>query len=133
MSASPTPEMDYETRRSQLDQIINEMFAFNEELRKRREEELRRFNAESLESAKRLAECRKLSEETLRSCMETYKFAHEVQKSKSESQKLLSESKKLNREATKISREIFWYPVGIALGMLSAVAAATAAIIKILT
>ena len=63
---------------------------------------------------------------------EIAKLMAETSKLNSETSKLNSESQKLNREALKISRETFWYPLAIGGGLVGAVAAVTATIIKIL-
>ncbi|PRD13680.1 hypothetical protein CQW29_20745 [Pantoea coffeiphila] len=64
---------------------------------------------------------------------ETSKLNSETGKLNSETQKLNSEAQKLNREALKLSRETFWYPVAIGGGLVGAVAAITATMLKILS
>ncbi len=46
--------------------------------------------------------------------------------------KLMAEQRKLNAEAGKMTCEIFWYPVGVATGLIVTVATITAVLIKLL-
>jgi hypothetical protein len=45
--------------------------------------------------------------------------------------KLMAEQRKLNAEADKMTCEIFWYPVGVATGLIVTVATITAVLIKL--
>ncbi|WP_252515201.1 hypothetical protein [Candidatus Pantoea bituminis] len=44
--------------------------------------------------------------------------------------RLMAETQRLNAEANKFNRETLWYPLAVASGLLGAVAAVTAIIIK---
>lgn len=50
----------------------------------------------------------------------------DLEKTHSEIVKLLAETRKLNAEAGKMTRETFWYPVAVATGLITAVAAIVA-------
>lgn len=64
---------------------------------------------------------------------EILKLIAESQKLTAEQQKLNAEQIKLQHEALKISREAFWNPIAIASGLIGAVVAATATVLKFLT
>ncbi|OCT25972.1 hypothetical protein A6E19_12230 [Pseudomonas putida] len=55
----------------------------------------------------------------------------EVEKIYVEITKLMAETRKLNADSEKLTREVFWYPVAIATGLVTAVAGITALIIKL--
>lgn len=55
----------------------------------------------------------------------------EAEKIHVEIAKLMAETRKLNVDSGKLTREIFWYPVAIATGLVTAVAGITTLIIKI--
>nr|WP_234465075.1 hypothetical protein [Pseudomonas sp. S44] len=54
----------------------------------------------------------------------------EAEKIHVEIAKLMAETRELNAEAGKLTRETFWYPIGIATGLVTAVAGITALTIK---
>jgi len=63
--------------------------------------------------------------------------ATELEKIHSEIGKLIAETSKLNAENRKrdaenrtLSREVFWYPIAISTGLVSAVAGVTALLLK---
>lgn len=56
----------------------------------------------------------------------------ELKKVRVEIVKLMAEQRKLNAEAGKMTCEIFWYPVGVATGLIVTVATITAVLIKLL-
>lgn len=64
---------------------------------------------------------------------EILKLIAEAQKLNAEQQKLNAEQIKLHHEAIKISRDAFWSPIAIASGLIGAVVAATATVLKLLT
>ncbi|WP_443218040.1 hypothetical protein [Pseudomonas sp. SHLB1] len=55
----------------------------------------------------------------------------ELEKIHSEIAKLMAETSKLNAETNKLRVDIFWYPVAVATGLVSAVAGVTAIVIKL--
>ncbi|HWZ48892.1 MAG TPA: hypothetical protein VNX00_11830 [Herbaspirillum sp.] len=56
----------------------------------------------------------------------------ELEKIHAEISKLIAEAGKLNAENCEGMREVFWYPVAISIGFVSAVAGITAILIKLL-
>ena len=56
--------------------------------------------------------------------------ATELEKIHSEISKLIAETSKLNAETGKLSREIFWYPLAISAGLVSAVAGVTTLLLR---
>lgn len=63
---------------------------------------------------------------------EISKLMAETSKLNAETGKLNAENSKLHAESRKFAREVFWYPVAIAIGFVSAVAGITAILIKLL-
>lgn len=72
--------------------------------------------------------------------VEIAKLMAETSKINEESRKLAAESARINNaevakliaETKKLNREVFWYPMAIASGLVGAVAAVTALIVKAL-
>lgn len=66
-----------------------------------------------------LADIRKKDAESeqIRTNTESIQTKHEA-----EIAKLMAETAKLNAETVKISKQTFWYPLGIAIGLVSAIA-----------
>lgn len=62
---------------------------------------------------------------------EAEKIRVDLAKIRLEVDKLMAETRTLNTEAGKLTREIFWYPVGIAMGIVTTVSTATFLIIKL--
>ncbi len=55
----------------------------------------------------------------------------EAEKIHVEIAKLMTETRKLNADSGKLTHEVFWYPVAIATGLVTAVAGTTALTIKV--
>jgi len=58
------------------------------------------------------------------------KLIAETAKLNAETGKLNAENSKLNAENRKLSREVFWYPIAISTGLVSAVAGVTTLLLK---
>lgn len=56
---------------------------------------------------------------------------YDISKVQAEIVKLQMEAIKLQAEAGKLTKEAFWYPVGIATGLVAAVSGATVLILKV--
>jgi regulator of replication initiation timing len=63
---------------------------------------------------------------------EISKLMAETGKLNAETGKLNAENRKLNAENRKLTREVFWYPLAVSTGLVSAVAGITAILIKLL-
>lgn len=55
----------------------------------------------------------------------------ELEKIHSEIAKLMAETSKLNAETSKLRTDVFWYPIAVATGLVSAVAGVTAIVVKL--
>ena len=61
---------------------------------------------------------------------EISKLIAETSKLNAETGKLNAENRKFNAETGKLSREIFWYPLAISAGLVSAVAGVTTLLLR---